>query len=68
MGEEAAVRAVWLPFPSLQFELLPQAYRRDGERTWCFESGAGAFVRTLAVNATGFVTSYPDLWQAEAVP
>jgi hypothetical protein len=34
VGEEAAVKAAWLPFPSLRFELLPQLYRRDGDRTY----------------------------------
>jgi hypothetical protein len=67
VGEEAEVRAAWLPFPSLRFEPLSQLYRREEERTWRYESGGGAFVRTLAVNATGFVTSYPEIWEAEAM-
>jgi uncharacterized protein len=68
VGEEAEVRAAWLPFPSLRFEPLSQLYRHEEERTWRYESGGGAFLKTLAVNATGFVTSYPELWEAEAVP
>jgi hypothetical protein len=68
VGAEAAVRAAWLPFPSLRFEPLSQVYRREGASTWRYESGGGAFVRTLAVNAAGFVTSYPGIWEAEAVP
>jgi hypothetical protein len=66
IGEEAEVKAAWLPFPSLEFELLPQVYRREAERTYRYESGGGAFVRTLEVNAVGFVTTYPGLWQAES--
>lgn len=66
VGEEAEVKAAWLPFPSLVFEVLPQIYRREGERTYRYESGGGAFVRVLEVNAVGFVTSYPGLWQAES--
>lgn len=65
IGKEAEVRAAWLPFPSLAFEVLPQVYRREGETTYRYESGGGAFVRELQVNAIGFVTSYPGLWQAE---
>lgn len=68
VGEKAEVQAAWLLFPSLQFELLRQVYRREGERTYRYESGAGAFVRTLEVNDVGFVTSYPGIWRAEAVP
>jgi uncharacterized protein len=67
VGDEAEVRAAWLPFPSLAFELLPQMYRREGAGTYRYESRGGEFVRTLAVNAVGFVTSYPGIWQAEIV-
>jgi uncharacterized protein len=66
VGEEAIVKAAWLPFPSFQFELLPQLYRRDGNRTYHYESSGGAFVRKLEVNAVGFVTSYPGFWQSES--
>jgi hypothetical protein len=66
VGEEAVVRAAWLPFASLVFEVLPRVYRRDGARTYRCESGGGSFVRVLEVNAVGFVISYPGLWQAES--
>lgn len=66
VGEQAKVDAAWLPFPSLMFERLSQAYRREGERTYRYESDGGRFVRMLEVNASGFVTSYPGLWQVEA--
>jgi uncharacterized protein len=66
IGEEASVSAAWLPFPSFAFELLPQVYRRDGERTYRYESRGGAFVRMLDVNAVGFVTRYPDFWEEDA--
>ena len=67
IGEGAGVRAAWLPFPSLELEPLSQVYRREGERTYRYESGGGSFVRTLEVNAAGLVTSYPGLWQADSV-
>jgi hypothetical protein len=66
VGEEVAVKAAWLPFPSLVFEVLPQVYRRDGEGTYRYESGGGTFMRVLEVSAVGFVTEYPGLWQAES--
>jgi len=66
VGEEAIVPAAWLPFPSLRFELIPQLYRRDSERTYHYESHHGLFSRTLNVDSAGFVTCYPDLWQAES--
>jgi hypothetical protein len=67
IGGEAAVKAAWLPFPSLAFEVLPQLYRRERETTYRYESGGGTFVRLLEVNAVGFVTSYPGLWHVESV-
>jgi hypothetical protein len=66
VGEKAEVRVAWLPFPSLVFEPLPQVYRREGERTYRYESAGGSFVCTLEVNAVGLVTSYPGLWQADS--
>ena len=66
VGDQADVTAAWLPFPSLVFEVLPQVYRREGANTYRYESGGGKFVRVLEVNAEGFVTSYPGLWQAES--
>lgn len=68
IGQEAEVRAAWLSFPSLMLEVLPQVYRREGVRTYRYESGGGAFVRLLEVNAEGFVTRYPGFWEAESAP
>jgi uncharacterized protein len=65
VGEEAAVRAAWLRFPSFTLEPLDQIYRRLDERTYRYESAGGSFVRELQVNDAGFVTLYPGLWQAE---
>lgn len=66
VGDEAEVSAAWLPFPSLDLEPLAQVYRRVAERTYRYESCDGRFTRILEVNDTGFVTSYPGLWEAEA--
>jgi uncharacterized protein len=65
VGQEAEVKAAWLPFPSLEFELLRQTYRREGETTYRYESGGGVFMRMLEVNEVGFVTNYPGLWVEE---
>src|SRR5262249_29261086 len=53
VGQQAEVKAAWLPFPSLRFELLPQIYRRQGPQTYRYESGGGAFVSVLEVDAAG---------------
>jgi uncharacterized protein len=65
LGQEAEVRAAWLPFPSLTFQVLPQMYRREGHQVFRYESGGGVFVRLLEVNSVGFVTNYPGLWVQE---
>ena len=65
IGDQAEVRAAWLRFPGFVLEPLPQVYRRTAERTYRYESAGGAFVRDLAVDDAGFVTSYPDFFEAE---
>lgn len=66
VGQAAQVRAAWLPFPSLAFELLSQLYRREGPHTYRYESAGGAFMRLLKVDDTGFVIDYPGLWLEES--
>jgi hypothetical protein len=65
IGQEAEVRAAWLRFPSFDLEQLVQVYRRVDESTYRYESGGGSFVADLEVDAVGFVTNYPGIWQAE---
>lgn len=65
IGERSVVRAAWFDFPACKLEPLEQVYERIGDSTYRYKSGAGAFVATLQVNATGFVTSYPGLWHEE---
>src|SRR6266704_3559348 len=66
IGQEAAVRAAWLRFPSFTLEPLAQRYRRLDATTYRYESAGGEFVIELRVNAAGFVTRYPAYWDAEA--
>jgi len=66
IGAQANVTAAWLPFPSLVFEPLLQLYRRDSATGYRYESSGGRVARVLTVNAVGFVTEYPGLWQMES--
>jgi hypothetical protein len=66
IGQEAKVRAAWLRFPGFTLEPLEQLYRRIDVITYRYESAGGTFVTELHVNEAGFITLYPDLWQAEA--
>lgn len=65
IGQEATVRAAWLRFPGFALEPLEQRYRRTDETKYRYESAGGRFVTELQVNAAGFVTLYPNFWQAE---
>ena len=66
IGQEAEVTAAWLRFPRFILEPLDQCYRRVDVSTYRYESAGGRFVADLQVNAAGFVTRYPNVWQAEA--
>ena len=65
VGAEAPVRAAWLGFPALTLEPLDQVYRRRGETVYAYESDGGSFSAELRVDGDGFVTLYPELWEAE---
>jgi hypothetical protein len=65
IGGEAEVHAAWLRFPSFKLERLDQRYSRVGPETYRYESAGGAFVTDLEVNSAGFVTLYPNFWEAE---
>jgi hypothetical protein len=67
LGQESPVRAAWLRFPELTLEPLEQLYRRVGAGTYHYESAGGSFVAELVVDAAGFVTRYPGLWEAEVI-
>jgi hypothetical protein len=66
VGQQAAVRAAWLRFPSFELEPLEQVYRRMAERQYRYESGGGRFVADIDVDEHGFATRYLDVWHAVA--
>jgi len=68
VGQEAQVTAAWMRFPSFALEPLEQRYRRRDVAIYRYESADGNFVAELEANAAGFVTRYPDFWQAEEPP
>lgn len=63
LDSEQKVRAAWLRFPSMNLEPLEQSYLRLDDRRYRYRSGNG-FSADLRVNASGFVTDYPDAWVA----
>jgi uncharacterized protein len=65
VGQRVDVKAAWLRFPSFELEPLAQAYERLGEFKYRYSSHGRGFVAELTVNKAGFVTVYPQLWEAE---
>ena len=65
VGQQAEVKAAWLRFPSFELEPLSQVYERLSEFKYRYSSLGGDFVAELTVNKVGFVTVYPELWEAE---
>ncbi len=63
IGEAVDVTAVWVRFPSLTIEPLPQRYTRLGERHFRYESAGGAFVADLEVDDAGLVVTYEGGWR-----
>jgi uncharacterized protein len=65
IGETAETTAAWLRFPELSLEPLRQSYRKLSETTYAYEAPDLGFSAELEVDAEGFVTRYPGLWEAE---
>jgi uncharacterized protein len=66
IGEERAVRAAWLRFPSFRIEPLEQSYRRLAADRYLYRS-AGGFETELEVDRNGFVIRYPGFWEIESL-
>ncbi|HEX6307757.1 MAG TPA: putative glycolipid-binding domain-containing protein [Longimicrobiales bacterium] len=63
MGGSMAVTAVWVRFPQLIVEPLPQRYTRMTESRYRYESDGGAFTALLDVDGAGVVVRYGDIWE-----
>ena len=55
--------AVWVRFPELTIEPLPQRYGRLAERRYRYESAGGAFAAEIEVDDLGLVTTYEGGWR-----
>jgi hypothetical protein len=62
VGETIAVTAVWLRFPELDIQLLPQTYQRLDDHRYRYESDGGAFTAEITVDELGLVVDYEGLW------
>lgn len=56
--------AAWLTLPGPEVRLLSQTYRRERGHLVHYHAAETGFETQLAVDAAGFVTLYPGLWEA----
>ena len=63
IGAAAEAEALWVRFPDLELERLPQRYTRTAEHRYRYESSGGAFTADLDVDHAGVVVRYGDIWQ-----
>jgi uncharacterized protein len=64
-GQSEEVTALWVRFPELTVELLPQRYTCLAPDRHQYQSAT--FAAVLQVNEQGIVLSYENAWQAKAL-
>lgn len=62
-GQQAELTAVWIRFPDLTVEPLPQRYTRLGANTYRYENADGSFSADLTVDELGVVETYGNFWR-----
>lgn len=65
VGEAADVPVTWLDVPAGILDKLEQRYERRGRDVYWYEAPRFGYSAPLSVDAAGFVTDYPTLWEAE---
>lgn len=68
VGQETAAPAAYLAFPALRLEQLDQNYHRLDDSRCAYAAPRFDYEATLVVAETGFITSYPSLWEAVGAP
>ena len=66
IGGRAAVPVAWLDVSAGTLDVLHQTYERRTAETYGYEAPRFAYAALLAVDPSGFVRSYPRLWEAES--
>jgi uncharacterized protein len=65
VGQAADIPVAWLDVSSVALERIEQRYERRSEFTYWYESPRFEYAALLELDASGFVCSYPGLWEAE---
>jgi hypothetical protein len=67
IGEEAEIPVAWLQLGTGTLIELPQHYKRLDEHRYWYRASSVSYEAILELAPNGFVRSYPDLWQIEAL-
>ena len=62
--ESADVPVAWLDLPLTALTWLPQRYSRRTDTTYWYEAATVGYAAELELSPTGFVRTYPGLWEA----
>lgn len=64
-GQAADVPVAWLDVLAGTLEVLPQRYERRSDASYWYEAPSVGYSGLLEVIPTGFIRSYPGLWEME---
>jgi hypothetical protein len=62
-GQSADAPVAWLDVSSGSLSVLPQRYQRRSEMLYWYEAPTVGYADLLEVAPTGFIHSYPGLWE-----
>ena len=65
VGQAADLPAAWFDVDMPTLTELPQRYERRSETTYWYSAPSGPYEALLEISPSGFVASYPGLWQME---
>lgn len=65
IGEQADIAAAWFDIGEATLVRLPQRYRRIAPDRYHYSSPSTGYEAELEIAASGFVRSYPGLWEME---
>jgi len=65
IGQAAAAPAAWLDVDAAALSVLPQRYERRSATAYWYAAPTVGYEALLEVDASGFVTRYPGLWEAD---
>ena len=66
-GEAADAPAAWLPFPAMELQRLEHRYHLLEPNRYDYDASGVGYTGILETTEAGFVTVYPELWEAECV-